>query len=201
MTQILAWKCDHSGRLFETKQEYIKHLKKHGRINIIKRKKKKYLSEALKIVKSAKDTKDLENKTVEAINHYYSLWKIKGKIKIQYYKIRYYKECSNSHNCPRGGVTNWYRHSDKPTSYPGLKGNIKITISNRYQDAINTKRLSMDFDSCCLELNCLLKILGVKIGSGGSSDGVNYNYSITLFESDFRELGEFKEVIIKNILE
>lgn len=40
------------------------------------------------------------------------------------FRVNYSDQVSNTHSCPRNGVTNWNKHSHKPTGYPGFSGRV-----------------------------------------------------------------------------
>jgi hypothetical protein len=76
---------------------------------------------------------------------------------------------SNSHNAPLGQLTNWGRSfSDRPTSYPGHRGTIRICYEGEFSGSITD----------------LLKGTGICTGSGGGGAG-KLNYETILWADDW----------------
>jgi hypothetical protein len=97
----------------------------------------------------------------------------------------YREHCSNSHNAPRDGVTNWSGDQDKPTGYPGFYGRVRYKLRN--EPRFNDKRLKLGSGNVInIRVNDALKYIGVRTGGGGG--GSEYSYEVTLFLSDFRAM-------------
>lgn len=97
-------------------------------------------------------------------------------IKITHLDVAYSTSVSNSHSCPRGGVTCWSSHEAKdgrPRGYPGWSGRIELEMSHD---------LGWGGD--------VLKGTGIHTGSGGSTNGRNYGYDVKFFESDWPGLSK-----------
>ena len=94
------------------------------------------------------------------------------------YSVKYSDNVSNSHECPMNGVTNWSRRDpDKPTSYPGFKGNI----SGKYNADDHT------ISEYCSSFHRKVKIPGIHSGTGGGGhDG--FRYELKFFIDDFPNL-------------
>jgi len=158
MTQILVWKCDQTGKLFEDKNKYKGHLSKLARERNIKRK--------LTVMEAVADQKWAElyecEQTIEqwrdmvianqdmfwaeaAKSDPYD-WKQVGKthsrkkdavvcpiprlLEFTEFSVRWNPQVSNSHSCPHNGVQNWgNRDKNAPTSYPGWSGRVEWIVA------------------------------------------------------------------------
>jgi hypothetical protein len=87
--------------------------------------------------------------------------------------VRYNPKVSNSHSCPRGGVTNWCaRHPNHPTSYPGFSGRVDCVLK---RDSKHTGQYPMyDF----------LDMIGLRAGTGGGGNE-NCGWDTKLFLADW----------------
>lgn len=102
--------------------------------------------------------------------------------------LRFSENCSNSHNAPRDGVTNWSgRDPNKPTGYPGFYGRIVYETDN--EPTGSDKRLKLDSGNLiCVDFNRALKYIGVRSGGGGGTRNGQHSYEVTLFLSDFKAM-------------
>lgn len=95
-------------------------------------------------------------------------------IKITYLDVRWSDSESNSHSCPRGGVTNWGGRGlmpggePAPVGYPGWGGRIEFQISH-----------DLGFGSD------ILKPVGIHTGTGGGVEECRYGYDVKFFASDW----------------
>jgi hypothetical protein len=118
-------------------------------------------------------------------------------IKITYLNLSH-KECaSNSHSCPRDGVTNWggrnvlFDGTPAPKGYPGFYGKIEFQFGLRVKPENDVFRLGQGYD--------ILKLLGLHTGSGGGMGNNRYGYDVTLFDSDWPGLTKVRVFdILKN---
>lgn len=147
MSQILVWKCDQTGKLFEDKNKYKGHLSKLARERNTKRK--------LMVADAVANQKWNELYECEQTIEQWMLmvlgnqdmfwaeaaksdpydWKNVGKtykkvvcpvprlLEFERFDVRWNPKVSNSHSCPHNGVQNWgNRDANAPTSYPGWSG-------------------------------------------------------------------------------
>jgi hypothetical protein len=156
MSQILVWKSDADGKLFEDKTKYTAHLRKLARHRNAQRK--------LQIAEAAKDAQWAElYEREQSIDEWMQMvidnqhlfwaeaalgdpydWQNVGKkisrskdatymplpkvLKITH-QLRWSDSVSNSHSCPRGGVQNWGgRVEGAPRGYPGWQGQIEWLV-------------------------------------------------------------------------
>jgi hypothetical protein len=104
-------------------------------------------------------------------------------IKITYLKLDWNESVSNSHSCPRGGVTCWSSHAatdGRPHGYPGWQGNIEFQLSH-----------DMGFGSN------VFSGMGIHTGSGGGISDNRYGYAVKFFSSDWSGL---RDTVIANKL-
>lgn len=197
MSQILAWRSDTDGRLFEDKTKYINHLKKLAKERYIARK-------ILKVENSWSDFNDRmgQMSTIPELKRFisdnweqffvnslknntwrsdYTLTKHEL-VSIDFWNPRWNEHTSNSHKCPRNGVTNFMQDADKPTSYPGLECRIQFEVKTE-QYTYRKKsyhRQGYGSDYFGKSIVCL------GAGGGGSSNGIQkYQYDCVLWAEDF----------------
>lgn len=100
-------------------------------------------------------------------------------IKITHLDVTYSNSVSNTHACPRDGITNWGGRdtlkdgTPAPRGYPGWSGRIEIEFSHDI-------RFGGD----------VFRGTGIHTGSGGSTNGKNYGYDVKFFESDWPGLSK-----------
>jgi hypothetical protein len=90
-------------------------------------------------------------------------------VKITYLDVTYSDRVSNSHNCPRDGVTNWDRNNHKPMDYPGWHGRIEFKCSHDVPSFFSD----------------MWEGTGIHIGTGGGIKNNRYGYSVSMFSSDW----------------
>lgn len=187
MSIITAYKSDSDGKLFEHKPAYIAHLKKLSRkrqselkIVKIKNDKKQFLDD---MGNSVKTINDLEQFIVDNWKwfHYNGLSTENYNKNITFMPIvscKIYVSwkplVSNTHNCPRNGITNWSPswNPELPKGYPGWHGTLEIKLTN-------DKSLSVwDYFS------------GTTICSGSGSAN---KMEVLLFDADFPAMAQFRE--------
>lgn len=103
--------------------------------------------------------------------------------------VSYQDMASNTHACPRNGVKNWGCEKTIPCGYPGFTGTIKYTVKNNPED-------NKDLGHLWSRINDALGYVGIHTGSGGGRSN-GYEYSVTLFISDFEGL---RKTVFKNKL-
>lgn len=95
-------------------------------------------------------------------------------VKITYLDVHWGDSVSNSHSCPRGGVTNWGRRdilndgTPAPHGYPGWSGYIEFQLSH-----------DLGFGSAIMEP------IGIYTGTGGGTEKNRYGYDVKFFASDW----------------
>lgn len=147
MSQILVWKSDVDGKIFEDKEKYQKHLRKLARIRLQERKIKLHEQDEQRFwednfwnrVKSPVQLQHALLVHAERIgmNGLKSVWTGRTNKRpsgppllkqFNTFSLRYSDSVSNTHSCPHNGVTNWNQSHNRqkglnlPEGYPGLHG-------------------------------------------------------------------------------
>lgn len=177
-----AFRCPWTKKVYGNKRDYVKHLK-HLREN--------YMHRRIRAAAVQKKKENLWNQpTFQDIVAWIEMnpefmfdnglregwrhdnvekYRDKFWVKITYLDIQWGPNTSNSHSCPRGGVTNWGRgEPNKPTGYPGYTGSIEYQMSH-----------DIGFGSD------VMRGLGIHTGSGGGAGDNQFGYSVTFFDADW----------------
>lgn len=197
--KIQVHKCRFTGKLFENRKDFIKHLKvlrkefrSEREFNRVKRSRDDFFRNMRETVSSAAELEQFirDNWKMFCWNSVVverEMWRRKVKVNEDLYPLledvsitlKYSHSISNTHNCPiNGGVTNWSGDNDKPRSYPGWSGDIHYTIS--YPGKVPE---GMGFPSD------IFKKTGIEIGGGGGSLN-SFSFSLTLFFADWPQLAK-----------
>ncbi len=176
-----AFRCPWTKRIFGEKKTYVKHLKwlrenrMHSRIRAtaLLRKKGDLWNQPTfeDIIKWIEINPDFMFD-----NGYRESWRREGTekyrdkfwIKITYLNLRWEPSASNTHSCPRNGVTNWGGRENAPRGYPGYVGSIEYQLSH-----------DIGFGSD------VMRGLSVHTGTGGGGGGLKFGYSVTFFDADW----------------
>lgn len=211
--EVKMYKCPESGDLFTSKALATRNANK------IKKQKEK-LAKEVEINKKIKEERDILSNYIRLnlsnVNDLKDMLILKAK---EFYdvditnlniRVNFSERCSNSHNCPINGVTNWgNRDNDKPTYYLGWIGRISanVVVPKNITNALST----FDRSANSVLFNTysgLFKGFYTSTGCGGDSDG-NYDMDIGFgfFLEDFPLLVEKynlfieeKKKVIKNNL-
>jgi hypothetical protein len=146
MSVITAYKCDATGKLFEDKAKYVKHIRKVAAERRITRKidavhkteKQWWMDNFWNRVKSLEQLKAaiLHHRDVFAANgikNYRGSPKLLPTPIIEFttLKLHYKDSVSNSHNCPHDGVTNWAGETKgAPRGYAGWTGRFDYDVQS-----------------------------------------------------------------------
>ena len=156
MSQVLVWKSDADGKLFEDKVKYQTHIRKLARHRL--EQKKLQISEAAKdaawseLYEREQSLEDWMKMVIDNQHLFWAEaaagdpydWKNVGKKlgrgrnagnlpmpRVLYieHDLEWNKCVSNSHSCPAGGLTNWGgRTPGAPNGYPGWHGRIQWLV-------------------------------------------------------------------------
>lgn len=152
MSQVLVWKCDETGKLFEDKVKYQSHLRKLARERNEKRKLTVKEAEAdawwAKAYEREMTIDQWRQFVIDNQSRFWAEaakgdphdWSMVGKshsrrkdgvicpipelLEFTAFNVRWSPTVSNSHSCPHNGVQNWGGKDDKPKSYPGWTGRV-----------------------------------------------------------------------------
>lgn len=199
--KIQVQKCRFTGKLFEDKKEFTKHLRTLRKDMKAAREDKRLKEEFNDWIIAEKEKITdvdmiapwiLENqqKLMRACNimHHFSFGAkfYQGdeftKIEIETY---YNPNLSNTHSCPKNGILNWWckdvddNGNKLPRGYPGYNGNIRSTL----------KRIKKHDNS--YPSDSLFKFIGLHPGSGGGGND-NTRYGISIYLADWSGLAEAK---------
>lgn len=197
MSQVMVWKSDQDGKLFEDKTKYRKHLRKLAQVRATSRKAAKVeasrddfqnkigavgsLAELTQLIKdnwdwfyanglSKNNWRPSKNDTLKH-----------GYVGVSFHNMGYGFQ-SNSHYCPKNGVTNWDRRNAKPgtpTGYPGWRGTINIKVKTQKHGNYYRSGFGSDYFSRTI-------INTGSGGGGGVTDGVtSYSYEVVLWAEEF----------------
>lgn len=159
MTQIIAWKSETDGKIFEDKKKYQNHLRKLARHRLVQRKlqiKEEISTKRWKeLYEQEIDIADwpelvLKNQEMfwaEAAKNSYD-WQGVGKksrkgilmpvpklLEFSEFRLTWNDSVSNSHSCPVDGVQNWGGRikmpdgTDAPRGYPGWQGRVEWIVA------------------------------------------------------------------------
>ena len=165
MSIIQAYKSDADGIIFEYEQDYKKHLRKLAAA----RRKAKKQAEQENLRQSVINQMRVECSSFDELKTYLiEKWDqmVTEKVKLEeinFSRMNWYDSVSNSHHCPKNGITNWWSKPDLPKGYPGWIGRIHIQVTGRLFDQ-----------------SIILSRLGVHIGTGGGG-----SYEVYIFADDF----------------
>lgn len=199
MSQVLVWKSDADGKLFEDKTKYQNHLRKLA----AKRREQKKIEQG-KIDREAFLIRMGNEVTgVDSLNQFIKdnwSWFFYNGVAHEWshdkktFKFHEYHDVhinvygwndnvSNSHCCPRGGVQNWCaRDTDKPTGYPGWTGRIIIKVKTATYKYKGGTYMEDGFGGGYFADTPIKTGTG---GGGGGDDCKEYAYDLKLFASDF----------------
>lgn len=177
-----AFECPFTGKIYISKRSYLHHLKNYRDEQIRKRIRGRRLTQAISDFNNLTNWKDvvkwietnswvfLANAKLNRGSRDYDRWPTFEDffIKIHYLGIKHYN-ISNTHHCPRDGITNWYSKPTLPRSYPGYGGTIQFELSH----------------SLPCTSSDLFKGTGIHIGTGGAWHKSRYRYSVCFFDSDW----------------
>lgn len=153
MPKITVWKCSRTGKIFQDREKYKKHLMSVRNERAIRRcieidtdntakwfadfrAKEQTITE---LTQSIIDNQEMFWRSAAHNNGHD--WSGVGKkiykkvvmpiphlVKFTAFGLRWADSVSNSHHCPVGGVTNWHSDMSKPQGYPGWTGQINWQV-------------------------------------------------------------------------
>jgi len=179
MSIIQAYKSDEDGRIFESHDAYKKHLRQ---LAAARRKAKKQAERENARLRTVERMRQ-ECETFGALADF--VWWNWADLRqddsrllsLGFSEMRWSESVSNTHDCPIGGVTNWWSKIELPTGYPGWQGRIHL------------HQVGASFSSAFQKLGHL----GIFTGSGGGG-----SYEVRMFADDFP--GLTKDIVWKKLL-
>lgn len=182
-----VFSCPWTGKLYANKRDYVKHLADLRRNRIHRRIRENAISKKMEDLWNQPNFDDIVrwiDRNPEFIfeNGLRHGWrdrkveKFRGTywLRITYLKLEWSDSVSNTHSCPRDGVTNWggrefYANgTPKPRGYPGWSGRIEWQTSH-----------DIGFGSDPMRGLC------IHTGTGGGISKNRFGYEVKFFESDW----------------
>jgi hypothetical protein len=212
MPKVMVYKCPHTGRLFEKKNEYDRHLRSLSRDRSYERKeaeKRAALAERWRQFReSITDVAQLPNAIIEHQDLFWYTASLNASfmgdfevcrktgiwpklVEFTEFRLQYSDSVSNSHSCPVDGVTNWGgRVEGAPRGYPGWSGRADWISEWPH-------KLGGHYPS-----GQLLKGSRIHTGTGGGGGSImrkntecqSHGYHIELFLTDWEGLAKTKFV-------
>jgi hypothetical protein len=207
MAVITAYKCEHTGKIFESKDSYQSHLRKLSRIRVANRKIQAVELARHNFFRGLQSTiasiEDLKNAIIEHQDMFWAdaaasesfSWSDVGRkrrgvhvpvpklVKFTQFELTFTPTISNSHSCPRGGVTNWGgMEKDAPRHYPGWQGRIEWEI--KWPKELDGMYPGSDLFK---GRNCGIHTgTGGWRGRGGMKNGIqSFGYDVNIFATDW----------------
>lgn len=206
MSQVLVWKSDADGKLFEDKGKYQKHLRKLANE---RRKQKQLAQQALE--REAFLDRMGQVGSMEELNQFIkdnwewffvnglrrNQWrrdrkaeKLHEYVDVRIHQTWWKDDIGNTHSCPRGGVENFNQRYNRqqgknlPESYPGWRGRITIKVRPPMAKYRGKEYLKDGWGSDYFEGTIIHTGSG---GGGGNKDNqyISYSYDVTLWADDF----------------
>ena len=207
MPKIVCRKCPFTKKLYETRSGYRRHL--------LKLRKERNAERSIWITQ-----RDARNAALEALGKVATISELKKAVMEQYTNmmvaswgtdskkiaiakkirmvdfeltaLRYAERTSNTHSCPRTGITNWgCKDEDGPRGYPGFAGRITYAL-----------KVPKGFDGWFADFSDSLKQFGIHTGSGGSGpsrkDNLDsYGYDVKVFIDDFSSISAHVDEVLE----
>jgi hypothetical protein len=192
MGKVAVWKSEVDGKLFEDKSKYTAHLRKLASNRIYRRKLERMEATRPIMIKKMGQVACANELTQFIRENWQWFWANGAACNTQQRTLPYHdlvdikiinprwdENLSNSHCCPRGGVTNFFqsRDSTDPRGYPGWHARLEIEV----QPHTNTLAWGSSYFRDT--------IINTGTGGGGGkkpgSTATSYHYDIKLWAADF----------------
>ena len=202
MSIITAYKCDETGKLFEDRTKYVRHLKKIAKKRlIVKKTERNHRSDQQwwhdnfwNRVRSLAQLQAaiLHHREVFASNGVKNSWNSKTLrptpiTNFRIFSLKWASQISNSHHCPHDGVENFSRDKSSPLIYSGWQGHIDYTVQS-YSDQLY----------CYPGSSNMWENTRIHTGTGGggghkdqkTNNCQSFGYHVRLFASDWPKMAE-----------
>lgn len=198
MSQVMVWKSDADGKLFEDKAKYQKHLRK---LAGERRQQKKLVQQALE--REDFLTRMGQVGSMEELNQFIkdnwkwffinglrrNQWRHDRKaeklhefVDVQLHGMSWRDFIGNTHSCPRNGVENFRQSGDKPKGYAGWYGRITIKVRPPMRKYRGKEYIKDGWGSDYFADTLINTGSG---GGGGGAEWKSYSYDVTLWADDF----------------
>ena len=198
MSQVMVWKSDTDGKLFEDKAKYQKHLRKLAN----ERRKQRQLAQQAQEREAFLDRMgqvgsfDELNQLIKDnwkwffLNGYArNLWRSDRKteklhefVDVRVHNLFWSDHIGNTHSCPRNGVENFCQKEDKPKGYAGWRGRITIKVRPETRKYRGKEYIKDGWGSDYFGGTLIHTGSG---GGGGGEEWKSYSYDVTLWAADF----------------
>lgn len=203
MPLVVAWQCPKTQKLFNSVTKYRKHLKVLARKDLAKKRQNKnvtaYQDWVRKLQTCVKSIEELEEELSKNFQKMVNDHCTHGasfhsdrkaapptivRANVSFSSIRFSDQISNTHDCPKNGVTNWGRKPGSPTGYPGLSGRVTFEY---------TSTDSREIPSWVTDM---FRSLSINTGSGGGGTkreggkiiAYTGEYEVRIYAGDWPEL-------------
>lgn len=200
MSQILVWKSDTDSKLFEHKDQYLKHLRVLAKERAYFRALERMRAQRAEFLTNMGTTVTCIRELEEFITANWQWfvtngadaykWRMSEKntshhelVSLQI-DVRWSDTVSNSHSCPRSGVQNWGGSAlmpdgtPAPRSYPGWAGHIAFKVN----PGVTQHKRPQPQESYG---GSYFENTTIKTGSGGGGGSGGYRYDLKLYAEDF----------------
>jgi len=221
MPKITAWKCPHTGKLFDDEGVYKRHLKTLSRLRCRAREHQLVVDSVDAVMTAGRECKNAQELCEYILKHskeymLTGMWRsfngsaINEALKlghqihwpkftgIKFHHVRWNDKLSNTHAAPRGKKTNWGGNEiGVSRGYPGWGGNIRVYHKpNAKIVIVDPRKTRVREFSIPSFSNCAGPHSGINTGTGGGrADG--FYYDVKLFAEDFPEME--KQVIFHTL--
>lgn len=189
-----AYRCPWTNAVFATKKAYVSHLKELRQDHIHAKIRRDIFGKRKEDLWNQPTFKDIVDWVERNPDFFFdnaggmrgrarqdriAAYREKFWIRITYLDLTWSQNVSNTHDCPRDGVTNWGGRekfkdgTDRPRGYPGWHGRIEYQMSH-----------DLGFGSDAM------RGTGINTGTGGGISDNRYGYDVRFFESDWPKIAE-----------
>lgn len=187
-----AYQCPWTYKLYSTKRDYVKHLKKlreermHRRAREIIRNRVKAdlwnqptFDDIINWISTHPEfmfDRMMEQQWSDRKTHF-EKYRETFTFEITHLSVSWCDHCSNTHSCPHDGVRNWGGRetltdgTPAPHGYPGWSGHIEFKLNCGMSEGSR-----------------VLEKLRIHTGTGGGKSNNQYGYGVTFFADDWPEL-------------
>jgi hypothetical protein len=200
--KIEVWKSEHTGKIFELEADYKKHMRRENASIKRENVRSDKLAEIDKWLMNEKDTiVSIDMIAPWFLKNQHALMKAYMFVHPNAWdklydtdeytslniEAQYSRNVSNSHRCPKNGVTNWgNRDKAKPSGYPGFSGRVTGVLKRQKK---TSEYPTSDF----------LTWIGINTGAGGGGNE-NWAFGVEIFLDDWPGLSQSRVIdIIKGV--
>lgn len=208
MSRVTVWKSDTDGKLFENKEKYVAHLRKLARERLTNRKILKVQAERADVFAKMGQLRSIEEVQQFIIDNWkwfflngltINNWKnravdesVHELVSIRLDRMRWSDSISNSHSCPKNGVTNFFQKNNAPTGYPGWAGVLHFSVRPPMYTYRKKKYRKSGWGSDYFRNTIICTESGGGGGYDEERDLTSFQYSIILWADDFPAMNDMR---------